>query len=103
MQSFFERFQPQQHDEENKPALSVKMQQVLLLKKVTGILLWFVISLNVSLFSRDSDNKNWAYITLFLIKGVNVAAAIATGGKEGVSKGIETSVATVVGAIAGGI
>jgi len=95
------QFQPP--EEEEKPQITIRMQQAQFLKKVVGIVIWFVLAMNVSLFSRDSDNRNWAYLTLFLIKGVNVAAAVAKGGKEGVSQGIETSVATIVGAIAGGL
>lgn len=96
------QFQPQP-DEEERPQTTLKMQQTLFLKKVIGIVVWFVVATNVSLFSRDSDNRNWAYLTLFLIKGVNVAAAVAKGGNVGVSQGIETSVATIVGALAGGL
>ena len=104
MLQLFDQFQqPQQDPDEEEKAVTVRMQQVLLIKKAVGILLWFVLSMNVSLFSRDSDNKNWAYLTLFLIKGVNVATAVSKGGKKGVSQGIETSVATIVGAIAGGL
>jgi len=96
------QFQPQP-DEEEKPQITLKKQQTLFLKKVVAIVVWFVVATNVSLFARDSDNRNWAYLTLFLIKSVNVAAAVAKGGKEGVSQGIESSVATLVGALAGGL
>ena len=103
MLQLFSPGQPQQDSDAEEKAVTLTMQQVLLLKKAVGVLLWFVISMNVSVFSRDSDNKNWAYLTLFLIKGVNVASAVAKGGKEGISQGIETSVATIVGAISGGL
>ncbi len=93
---------PQQDPEQVEKQITLTMQQVLLLKKVVGVLLWFIVSMNVTLFSRDSDNKNWTYTMLFLIKGANVASAIAKGGKEGVSQGITTSVATIAGAITGG-
>jgi len=99
----FNQFQPQPEQQEEEATTTLRMQQVLFLKKIMGIVVWFVIAMNVSLFSRDSNNRNWAYLTLFLIKGVNVASAVAKGGKEGLSSGIETSVATIVGTIAGGL
>ena len=102
MLQLFRSEQPQLDPDTEEKAVTLTMQQVLLLKKAVGVLLWFVISMNVTLFSRDSDNKNWAYTLLFLIKGANVAAAVAKGGSEGVSQGITTSVATIAGAISGG-
>ena len=104
MLQLFDNFeQPQQDPEELKPLLSIKMRRVLIVKELVGILLWFVISMNVSLFSRDSDNKNWTYLALFLTKGVNISLALAKGGKEGISQGIATGVATIAGTIAGGL
>jgi len=102
MLQLFSPEQPQQDPDTEEKAVTLNMQQVLLLKKAVGVLLWFVVSMNVTLFSRDSDNKNWAYTLLFLIKGANVANAISKGGREGVSQGITTSVAMIAGTIAGG-
>lgn len=102
MLQLFTPEQPQQDPEQTEKQTNLRMQQVMLLKKTVGVLLWFIISMNVTLFSRDSDNNNWAYTLLFLIKGANVASAIAKGGREGVSQGITTSIATIAGAITGG-
>ena len=103
LQLFNDHEQPQQDPSQSQPLESIKMRNVLIVKELVGVLLWFVISMNVSLFSRDSDNKNWAYLALFLTKGVNISLAIALGGKEGISQGISTSVATIAGTIAGGL
>ena len=95
-------FEPQ--DEENeKPQLSLEMSQVLIVKNLIGMALWFVISMNVTLWSRDSDSKNWAYLALLVTKGGLIARAIGVGGLEGLSQGISTGVATIVGAVAGGL
>lgn len=91
-------------DEENeKPQLSLEMSQVRIVKNLIGMALWFVISMNVTLWSRDSDNRNWAYLALLVTKGGLIARAIARGGKEGFSQGISTGVSTIAGAIAGGL
>ena len=103
LQLFDNEEQPQPDPEQEQPLLSINMRRVLIVKELVGVLLWFVISMNVSLFSRDSDNKNWTYLALFLTKGVNISLAIALGGKEGISQGISTSVATIAGTIAGGL
>lgn len=92
-----------QDEETDVPQLSLEMSQVLLVKNLIGMALWFVISMNVSLWSRDSDNKNWAYLALLVTKGGLIARALAVGGKEGFSQGISTGVSTIAGAIAGGL
>ena len=103
LQLFDNEEQPQPDPEQEQPQVSINMRRVLIVKELVGVLLWFVISMNVSLFSRDSDNKNWAYLALFLTKGVNISSSVSKGGREGVSQGISTSVATIAGAIAGGL
>ena len=89
--------------DEEKPQLSLEMSQVRIVKNLIGMALWFVISINVTLWSRDSDNRNWAYLALLVTKGGLIARALAVGGKEGLSQGISTGVATIVGAVAGGL
>ena len=93
---------PQDEEKEN-PQLSLEMSQVLIVKNLIGMALWFVISMNVSLWSRDSDSKNWAYLALLVTKGGLIARAIAIGGKEGLSQGVCTGIATIAGAIGGGL
>lgn len=86
---------------EHTPSLG--MQRVNLLKNIAGIALWFVVSINTVLYSRDSDNRNWVYIALLLIKGTAVSLSISKGGREGVAQGIVSTSATILGAIAGSL
>ena len=95
-------FEPQVQ-ETDVPPVSREMSQVLIVKNLIGMALWFAISMNVSLWSRDSDSKNWAYLALLVTKGGLIARALAVGGKQGFSQGIGTGVATLAGTIAGNL
>lgn len=94
---------PQAEPQPEQKPQSVGMLRVSVLNNIAGVALWFVISMNTVLYSRDSDNRNWVYIALLLIKGTTVSLSISKGGREGVASGIASTSATILGAIAGSL
>jgi len=90
-------------EEEQVSRESPRLQRLQLLKAGVGVGVWFAIALNISLWSRDNDNRLWAWLGLLGIRSAAVVALLSR--QEGMAKGeaIAGSVATMFGMIGGGL
>jgi hypothetical protein len=114
-------FSKQHHDSFNHPAFhtpqpwqeeqlegtkppSTKFHRLQTSKTVVTMLVWFALALNVSLWSRDSDNRIWAWLVLGGLRASNVIALFSqqTGDAKAAQSAIAGSIATLAGMIGGG-
>ncbi|MBW4501974.1 MAG: hypothetical protein KME57_20980 [Scytonema hyalinum WJT4-NPBG1] len=86
--------------EEQQPA-SATLTRIRAVKTGVGIAVWFALALNVSLWSRDNDNRIWAWLVLIGLRSSTVVALLSKG-NEGKAEAIAGSIATLAGMIGGG-
>lgn len=89
----------EQHEEGR--VASAKLQRIKTAKTAVSLLVWFALSLNISLWARDSDNRIWAWLVL---GGLRASVAIALFSKQtgdAKAEAIAGSIATIAGMIGG--
>ncbi|MBW4595490.1 MAG: hypothetical protein KME46_21945 [Brasilonema angustatum HA4187-MV1] len=87
-------------DQDEQQQISATLTRIRTAKTGIGIAVWFAISLNVSLWSRDNDNRMWAWLVLTGLRASTVVALLSRG-NQGKAEAIAGSVATVAGMIGG--
>ena len=87
-------------DEDKQRQASAALARIRAMKAGVGIAVWFSISLNISLWSRDNDNRVWAWLVLTGLRASAVVALLSRG-NEGKAEAIAGSFATLAGMIGG--
>ncbi|BAZ19424.1 hypothetical protein NIES4073_02940 (plasmid) [Kalymmatonema gypsitolerans NIES-4073] len=88
-------------DQEEQQQASATLTRIRAAKIGIGIAVWFALALNVSLWSRDNDNRMWAWLVLLGLRASTVVALLSKG-NEGKAEAIAGSIATLAGMIGGG-
>lgn len=90
-------------DEEKQQEASIRLQRLKVMKTGIATAVWFAISLNISLWSRDNDNRLWAWLLIGGLRAGTVVALLSRQDSDGRGEAIAGSIATLFGMVGGGV